>query len=136
MSAVALVTDLMFATKIKGTADAVGVPLSLVRSVQALDDAAAAGLSFAIVDLHADGVDVLDAIRRAKSPRMDGREQTAAAPTGSTPAPVVIAFASHVQADLMQSAREAGADVVLPRSRFSHDLPDLLTKYGRMPEGR
>jgi hypothetical protein len=38
----------------------------------------------------------------------------------------LIGFVSHVQADLIQSAREKGCDTVMARSAFSQNLPALL----------
>jgi CheY-like chemotaxis protein len=38
----------------------------------------------------------------------------------------VIAFGSHVNAEALRAAREAGADRVLARSAFVRDLPALL----------
>lgn len=136
MSAVALITDLMFATKIKSTADAIGVALSVVRQVQAVTDAAKAGANVVIIDLHAEGVDVIDVIKRIKSTDADGHVQQSHGPATLGAEPVVIAFASHVEADLMQAARAAGADDVMPRSRFASELPDLLTRYGQVRDTR
>ena len=38
----------------------------------------------------------------------------------------IIGFLSHVQGDLKQKAHEVGCDMVLPRSAFSQNLPQLL----------
>ncbi len=40
-----------------------------------------------------------------------------------------IAVGPHVQADLLEAARQAGCQVVLPRSKFSAELPALLRRY-------
>src|SRR5262249_28090822 len=42
----------------------------------------------------------------------------------------IIGFLSHVQGDLKQRAHEAGCDMVLPRSAFSQNLPQLLRRHG------
>jgi hypothetical protein len=44
-----------------------------------------------------------------------------------------IAVGPHVQADLLDAAREAGCQVVLPRSKFSADLPGLLRRFFSQP---
>jgi CheY-like chemotaxis protein len=41
----------------------------------------------------------------------------------------VIGFLSHVQGDLKMKAQEAGCDMVLPRSAFSQNLPQLLRRH-------
>ena len=41
----------------------------------------------------------------------------------------VIAFGSHVQIDLLKRAKQAGCDQVLPRSRFTKELVNLLQTH-------
>ena len=48
--------------------------------------------------------------------------------TAKKPIPVV-AFGSHVQTARLNEARLAGCTEVLPRSRFSAELSQILTKY-------
>lgn len=117
MAAAALVTDLFFMTKIKSTADAINQPLVIARSADALLAQAAAGANPIIIDMNATGVDPADVIRQCKA-----RENP----------PHIIAYLSHVQHELADAATKAGADQVLPRSKFSADLPSLLqTGAGR-----
>lgn len=112
MDVVALITDLIFATKVKSTAEALGKPVKLVRSMEKLSEALAEKPALALIDMNADGVDVLSAVRACKQ---------------ADPPVRVVAFLSHVQRELAQTAAHAGADVVLPRSKFSADLPALLS---------
>ena len=42
----------------------------------------------------------------------------------------VIGFLSHLQGDLKIKATEAGCDMVMPRSAFSQNLPNLLRRHG------
>jgi hypothetical protein len=42
----------------------------------------------------------------------------------------VIGFLSHLQGDLKVKAIEAGCDMVMPRSAFSQNLPNLLRRHG------
>ena len=46
----------------------------------------------------------------------------------------IIGFLSHVQGDLKQKAHEVGCDMVLPRSAFSQNLPNLLRRHGAPEE--
>jgi CheY-like chemotaxis protein len=46
----------------------------------------------------------------------------------------IIGFLSHVQGDLKQKAHEVGCDMVLPRSAFSQNLPQLLRRHGAPAE--
>lgn len=115
-SVVALVTDLIFSTRIASTARAVGTPLKVVTSLDALRSELTSGtVSCVLLDLSADGVDPHEAVRAAKD---------AAVP------PKVIAYLPHVRNDQAEAARRAGADEVLPRSAFSTRLPALLRALG------
>lgn len=111
----ALVTDLIFSTKITGTARQVGIDVRAVKSegalVAALDECRPTAV---LVDMNADGVDALAAIAICRSHEA---------------APQVIAFLSHVQKELAQQAGEAGAHRVMPRSAFSAELPKLLESF-------
>jgi hypothetical protein len=41
----------------------------------------------------------------------------------------IIGFLSHLQGELKMKAQEAGCDMVLPRSAFSQNLPQLLRRH-------
>jgi len=115
--AVALVTDLIFATKITSTAASLGVAVRICRNSSSLvSETEAVCPPTAIVDLNADVPDPVDAIRQLRA--LNRR-------------PRIIAYVSHVQADLARAAREAGADDVMPRSAFAANLPDLLRGNAR-----
>jgi len=45
-----------------------------------------------------------------------------------------VAYGSHVDKARLDAARAAGCDEVLPRSKFSAELPDLLRRYLGAPE--
>ena len=40
-----------------------------------------------------------------------------------------LAFGPHVEADVLAAAKAAGCQVVLPRSKFAADLPELMRRY-------
>ncbi|MCB8943651.1 MAG: DUF309 domain-containing protein [Ardenticatenaceae bacterium] len=46
----------------------------------------------------------------------------------------IMCFGSHKDVASMTAAKKAGADVVLARSRFTADMPDLLQKYANVPD--
>ncbi|MFQ5734101.1 MAG: response regulator [Planctomycetaceae bacterium] len=104
--------DFFFINKVTGTADAVGVALSVAESQVAAERQAAAGPRFVIVDLGLSGLRL--------------PELVSALPAENRPA--ILAFDSHVNTDRIQAAGEAGCDDVLPRSRFSAELPELLKR--------
>ena len=104
-SVLVLVRDLMFASKIRLAAESVATSVRILRDAAQLNDAAGSRL---IVDLNQPGA--LDAAVAWKA-RTGGR---------------VVGFVSHVDAQTIRAAREAGVDQVLPRSQFVQILPDLL----------
>ena len=106
-----VVSDLIFATKIRGTAAALGVEVVVVRDRAAmlahLDDAITV-----ILDLNLDGDDAVELIRLARA---------------RPAAPRIIAYCAHVDTDLAAAAEEAGADTGMPRSKCVAALPEILT---------
>ncbi len=117
-----LASDLIWATKIRATADALGIPARPVRSLEMLEarlaDTQPAAL---LVDLDAPEV-ALALINRLRSPAADERARGIR----------IIAWGPHVEKTLLQEARDAGADDVLTRGTFDHDLEHiLLTLSGR-----
>jgi len=106
------VNDLIFETKIRSTAQALGVALFSVRNIAALSaELDRARPSLVIVDLNASGADPIEAVATAKT---------------HAAKPRVVAYVSHVDADLAARAQAAGVDEVMPRSRFSTQLPQVL----------
>lgn len=116
MTGLLLSDDLIFASRITGTARALGLtmkPASSVAALQALVLAQAPGA--VIVDLANPGLSIAELISwlSANTPRK----------------PRVIAYGSHVDTATLRQAREAGCDLVLPRSKFVEDLPTQLPTW-------
>ncbi|MEZ5318976.1 MAG: hypothetical protein R2752_16365 [Vicinamibacterales bacterium] len=115
---VALVDDLLFASKIRAAAEAAGQQIRFIRSAgDALPAVEADGVRLVLLDLDRDALQpqqLIEAIR-ARDALRDVR---------------VAAFVRHTSTDRITAARAAGADVVLARSAFFPALPDLLTGAG------
>lgn len=110
---IALVDDLLFQSRLSETARQVGVALSTVSSGEALVAAAIENPSaLVIVDLNArqGALEALEQVCRMGNPRP------------------VVAFLSHVQVELAERARAAGCRQVLPRSKFTQELPAILAQ--------
>jgi DNA-binding NarL/FixJ family response regulator len=108
---VALVDDLLFISKMLETAKHVGVELKTAANTDALIDLIAQQKpALVIVDLNArqGGVAALERLQAAGH----------ALPT--------VAFLSHVQTELAESARAAGCTNVMPRSKFTQNLAEIL----------
>ncbi len=108
---VVVVEDLIFATKIRATAASLGIPVHQVRDASgltaALEQRRPRGV---VVDLSLAG-DPIELVRIAAA---------------HASAPTVIAFVAHVESELAAAAHAAGAHQVMPRSRFSTQLPAIL----------
>lgn len=108
------VDDIFFASKIRGTAEALNVAVSFARRADALFDAAKTETpSLIILDLHSEGIDPIGLAARLKAD-----EQLREVP--------VVGFFSHVDVETRARAAEAGVDHVLPRSIFTSNLPGIL----------
>ena len=112
---VAVVADLIFSTKIVGTARVLGIDAQAVSTVGALEQQLAeGGVRLVMVDMSLPGDTAVCSLR-----------QGSAHPT----TPTMLAFFSHVQHELVASAKEAGATLTMPRSQFSAELPDILKRF-------
>lgn len=111
-----LCDDLIFFSRVAGTAKAHGLSVRQLRSPEAVLEAAKeAPPGGVILDLHDEGLDLpaLLAGLRAACPVM----------------PRVVAFGSHVEAETLRAARAAGCDLVLPRSKFVKELEGNLKEW-------
>lgn len=105
---------MFFISKIRGTAEGVGVSIQFARSIDGvLEMAASESPSLIIADLHAQCCDPFDMARRLRAD-----EHLKNIP--------LLGFFSHVQTSLQQKAEGAGYDRVLARSSFSKNLANIL----------
>jgi PleD family two-component response regulator len=111
----AVLDDLMFTSKIKTTANHLGVAVTFARSA----DAALAAMratppSLVILDLNNPRTNPLGIVEGMKTDPALASVRT-------------IGFASHVQVDVINAARQAGVDDVLARSAFTQHLEAIIT---------
>ncbi len=115
--------DLMFASKIRSTAESLDIPARPARNVEMLrkrlDRVEDGGLNDpvqgVIIDLGL-GSAALEMICLAKS---------------HTPAMPVVAYGSHVLVDQLEQARLAGADFVMSNGQFAATLPAVLERLAK-----
>ncbi|MCU1301222.1 MAG: hypothetical protein JWQ87_1506 [Candidatus Sulfotelmatobacter sp.] len=117
----AFVDDLFFAAKIQETARKLNVKVEFAKSDKDLaermqQNGAETKPSLIIFDLNNANAKPLTLIPKLKAKLKKGTS--------------IIGFLSHVQGDLKQKAHEVGCDMVLPRSAFSQNLPQLLRRHG------
>jgi DNA-binding NtrC family response regulator len=118
--------DLIFTTKISGTADALKIPARPARDEKMLanrlnrvdDGRVNEPVTGVLIDLEMgeEGLALLEQVKKhdARIP--------------------VIAYGSHVAVDVLQAAKERGADFVMPRGMFSAQLPQILERFGGTKE--
>jgi CheY-like chemotaxis protein len=116
----AFIEDLFFMAKIQETARKLNVKVEFVKTdkdlMERMQQNGEEKPSLIIFDLNLASVKPLTLIPKLKSKLKKGTS--------------IIGFLSHVQGDLKQKAHEVGCDMVLPRSAFSQNLPQLLRRHG------
>jgi DNA-binding NarL/FixJ family response regulator len=117
----ALVDDLFFQSKLAETARKLRISLRIVSTGMALVDelqgvpdeqASASRPRLIVVDLNArqGPVEAIEQLQRSGNPIP------------------IIGFLSHVQTELAQRAQAAGCKQVMPRSKFSMNLAEILSQ--------
>ena len=110
---IALVDDMFFASKIRATAEALGVSVSFPRSMEGLVEKLRQNPpDLIIADLQNQKLDVVELAKAIK-------EENDEVP--------LLGFFSHVEVELQRKALSSGFDQVIPRSVFSRDLSQILT---------
>jgi hypothetical protein len=115
------IEDLFFVAKIQEAARKMGIKVefakaekdTLARITGASDEERA---SLIVFDLNNANAKPLTVIPKLKAKLKRGTS--------------IIGFLSHLQGDLKVKAVEAGCDMVMPRSAFSQNLPNLLRRHG------
>jgi DNA-binding NarL/FixJ family response regulator len=107
--------DLMFTSRIVATAAQLGLTVRAAKSQGTLENLAAGQPPRCVIlDLSNPGLSVADLLRRFRE-------------TGQPP--FVVAYGSHVDTATLRAARDAGCDLVLPRSKFVEELPKSLPAW-------
>jgi CheY-like chemotaxis protein len=107
---------MLFTSRITATARDLGLSVKPARSLDLLYTLIQQQTPHCvIVDLAHPGLDIVAFIQSLRA-------------VGS-PMPRIIAYGSHVDTATLRSAREAGCDAVLPRSKFVEELPRALPDW-------
>lgn len=112
---IAVVDDIFFASKIRGTAEQVGVAVAFARSADGVSEIIQQHApSLIICDLHSQRINSIHLAQHLKA-----NEETKNI--------ALLGFFSHVQAELQREAQRAGFDRVIPRSVFASSLIKILS---------
>lgn len=117
ITGVMLCDDLIFYSRVAATATALSLVVKQAKSPAALLALMQSEHPNAvIIDLQHDGLDLPKLLEELR--------------TAGPPMPYTVAFGSHVLVEALRAAREAGCDMVMPRSQFTQkleaDLPAWL----------
>jgi DNA-binding NarL/FixJ family response regulator len=108
--------DMMFTSRITGTARDLGLCVKPARSMEALIALLQqSNPACIIVDLAHPGLQIAEFT--------NGLRSSCAA------MPRVVAYGSHVDTATLRGARDAGCHIVLPRSKFVEELPRALPQW-------
>src|SRR5271170_1404991 len=114
------IEDLFVLAKIQETARKLGIKVGFVKAdkevLAKLTDAEQERPSLIVFDLNNANAKPLTLIPKLRTKLKKGTS--------------IIGFLSHLQGDLKAKAIEAGCDMVMPRSAFSQNLPNLLRRHG------
>jgi len=113
--------DLIFSTRIGSTAQSLGAPARPARNAEMLarrlDQADDGKLNEPVTGVFVD-MDLeqtaLELIEQAKA---------------HSPGVPVVAFGAHVAVELLDKAKQRGADHVMTRGAFTQELPALIKQY-------
>ena len=108
--------DLIFTTRVTGTARALGHRVLVADTI---------ALASALITQWHPRVVFVDLAAQ----ELACRDTLAALRALTGPGVPFVAFGSHVDRASLESARAAGCAEVLPRSKFSADLPTLIPRY-------
>jgi PleD family two-component response regulator len=112
----AVVSDLFFSVKLTEAAKRSGLALEFVKEPGEVLEKAKTKPSLIVFDLNFEAAEPLRLIEELKAkPETKGVS--------------LIGYLSHVQGELKQQAQEAGCDMVMARSAFSQNLPQIFKRH-------
>jgi CheY-like chemotaxis protein len=117
------IEDLFFLAKIQETSRKLGIKVGFVKADKDVLNKLTEGEerpSLIVFDLNNVNAKPLTLIPKLRAKLKKGTS--------------IIGFLSHLQGDLKAKAIEAGCDIVMPRSAFSQNLPNLMRRHGLQEE--
>ena len=112
----AVVNDLFFSVKLTEAAKRAGMALEFVKEPGSVLEKARQKPSLIVFDLNFEAAEPLSVIAALKG-------------DSETKGISLIGYLSHVQVELKQKAQEAGCNMVLARSAFSQNLPQIFRRH-------
>lgn len=116
----AVLDDLFFRVKISDAGKRSGLNVEFLNNERDVLERAKELPMLIIVDLNVNSLQPLKLISKLKS-------------AAETKGISIIGFVSHVQGELKQKAHDTGCDMVMARSAFSQNLPQILKRHAGLP---
>ena len=116
---VAAIGDLFFTVKIRETARHAGIEVEFVKSEKDVLEMAKTHPLLIILDLGFSTLQPIKLISKLKS--AEESKQIS-----------LIGYLSHVEGELKQKAHDAGCDMVMAKSAFSQNLPQILKRHSEL----
>lgn len=117
-----LAADLIWASKIKATADSLGLACRPVRNLEMLEARLAdSDVKALVVDLDVPemAIGMVGRVKGQRGKGADGQREIR-----------VLAFGPHVAREALAAAQAAGADEVMTRGGFDHNMDQILLRLG------
>jgi hypothetical protein len=105
------VSDLLFQSRIEGAVRTRALDCVIADTGPKLQAALTDSAAFAVFDVHETAYEPLEAIEQARAAGIR-----------------VLAFGRHTAPADLRAARDAGAEIVVPRSELAERLPELLER--------
>ena len=105
--------DLFFTSQITGTASKLGHRIQIVGNSNGAGELLTSEIRCVIFDLSMPGLSLSNVLSQIPESQSVG----------------TVAYGSHVNTTLLNAAREAGCTEVLPKSRFTAELPEIIKRY-------
>ncbi|MEP6714368.1 MAG: response regulator [Terriglobia bacterium] len=112
----AVMTDLFFLVRIMDSAKAQGLTVKFLKDRETVLEKAKSNPALMIFDLNCAALDPIGLIQQIKA-------------DPATKDIRIAGFVSHVNVDLKRRAEESGCDLVVARSAFAQNLPEILTHF-------
>ena len=112
----AVVSDLFFSVKLADAAKRAGLALEFVKESKDVLAKARQLPSLIVFDLNFEAAEPLKVIAKLKG-------------DAETKGISLLGYLSHVQGELKQQAHEAGCNMVLARSQFSQNMPQIFRRH-------
>jgi len=119
----AVMTDLFFSAKVMDTAKKFGMTVEIVNDRSLALQKIREKPAVVVFDLNCEAADPIGLILAMKADPETKRIST-------------IGFVSHVQIDLKLKAQDAGCDMVVARSVFAQNLPQIFRRHATFEPSR